>query len=64
VEGSGGQSSAVLAEPALVAGLDDAAEVGLAVEPAAVILASTNTPGHSPYARLVVMIPKSASRGG
>ena len=40
--------------PGVVAGLDDVAVMCQAVEQAVVILASPNTLGHSPNARLVV----------
>jgi hypothetical protein len=46
----------VFEAPAVVAGLDDIAMVGDAIEQAVVILASPNTVGHSPKARFVVMI--------
>ena len=48
--------------PAIVAGLDDVATMGQAVEQrAVVILASPNTLGHSPKARLVVTMTEARS---
>jgi hypothetical protein len=46
--------TAAFEAPAVIAGLDDIAMVGQAIEHAVVILASPNTLGHSPKARLVV----------